>query len=179
MAWQIDKSHSSVQFSVRHMMISNVRGEFEQFDGTVEIDEEHPENTQVDILIDAASINTRDEKRDAHLRSADFFAADQYPRLHFTSKRVERKGENKARLIGDLTIRGVTRETALDVEYVGQMKSPWGTLSAGFNAQTKINRKDWGLNWNQALEAGGVLVGDQITINIELELVKQEEAVTA
>ena len=179
MSWQIDPSHSAVQFSVRHMMISTVRGEFDRFSGEVGFDEANPAATTVDIQIEADSINTRDAKRDGHLRSADFFDAEQYPTLHFKSTRVEVKDDTHARLIGDLTIRDVTHEVALDVEYVGQAKSPWGTTSAGFSAVTRINRKDWGLNWNQALETGGVLVGDEIKIDIELELVQQVAAQAA
>lgn len=176
MVWQIDNAHSSINFTVRHMMIANVRGEFENFSGTIDLDEQTPANTTVDVQIEAASINTRENRRDEHLRSSDFLNAAEYPYLTFKSKRVEVLDDSHARLIGDLTIRGVTHEVVLDTEYVGQAKSPWGTTSAGFNASTKINRKDWGLNWNQALETGGVLVGDEIKINIELELVKQEES---
>jgi polyisoprenoid-binding protein YceI len=156
-------------------MISTVRGRFERFTGTVEGDEQNPTAATVDVQIEAASIDTRDERRDAHLRSPDFFNAEQYPYLVFKSKRIARLDANHAQLVGDLTIRDVTREVALDVEYAGQAKSPWGTISAGFSAQTKISRKDWGLTWNVGLETGGVLVGDEITINIELELVKQVE----
>src|SRR5690554_2473768 len=174
MAWQIDPAHSSIQFTVRHMMISNVRGQFDRFEGTIDLDEENPENTRVHVEIDASSINTRANQRDNHLRSADFLDVEKYPKLVFESTRVERTGENTARLHGDLTIRDVTRPVTLDVEYLGQAKSPWGTTSAGFNARTKINRKDWNLTWNQALETGGVLVGDEIKIAIELELIKQE-----
>jgi polyisoprenoid-binding protein YceI len=176
MAWLIDSAHSSIHFTVRHMMISNVRGEFQSFDGTIELDENHPEATKVDIRIDANSINTREPKRDGHLKSPDFLDAENHPYLTFTSTSVKRTGDNTARLVGDLTIRGVSRPVTMDVEYVGQATSPWGTVSAGFSANTKINRKDWGLNWNQALEAGGFLVGDQISIDIELELIKQEAA---
>jgi len=156
------------------MMLSKARGEFQTFSGSVNIDEANPAATTVDIQIDAASINTRDAQRDAHLKSPDFFNVDAYPYLTFKSKRVEVKGE-RANLIGDLTIRDVTKEVTLDVEYVGQSKSPWGTTVAGFNAETKINRKDWGLTWNVGLETGGVLVGDEVTITIELELVKQPD----
>ena len=179
MSWKIDPSHSAVQFSVRHMMISTVRGEFDRFSGEVGFDEANPAATTVDVQIEADSINTRDAKRDGHLRSADFFDAEHYPTLHFKSTRVEVKDDTHARLIGDLTIRGVTHEVALDVEYVGQARSPWGVTSAGFSAVTRINRKDWGLNWNQALETGGVLVGDEIKIDIELELVEQVAAQAA
>ncbi|WP_119069717.1 YceI family protein [Aggregatilinea lenta] len=174
MAWQIDNAHSAIQFTVRHMMISNVRGMFDKFEGTVDLDENNPENTTVHVEIDPSSINTRQDQRDTHLRSADFLDAESYPKLIFDSTRVERTGDNAAKLYGNLTVRNVTKPVVLDVEYVGQAKSPWGTTSAGFNASTKINRKDWGLTWNQGLETGGVLVGDEIKINIELELVKQE-----
>ena len=172
MAWQIDTSHSSVDFSIRHMMISTVRGTFERFSGTVEADEANPTAALVDVQIEVASINTRDEKRDAHLRSPDFFDVDTYPTIRFKSKRVERTNDDTGKLIGDLTIKDVTREVVLDVEYAGQSRSPWGTTSAGFSATTKINRKDWGLNWNVALETGGVLVADEVKIHIEVELVK-------
>lgn len=175
MTWKIDLAHSEINFSVRHMMISNVRGRFEKFDGTVEFDEENPENSSVEVKIEAASINTREPKRDAHLRSPDFLSVEQYPYITFKSKRIERTGDESGRIIGDLTVRGEAHEVALDVDYAGQAKSPWGTTSAGFSATTKINRKQWGLNWNQALETGGVLVGDELKINIELEIVKQEE----
>jgi polyisoprenoid-binding protein YceI len=175
MAWQIDAAHSHIQFSVKHMMISTARGTFDRFSGTVEADENNPAGASVDVKIEAASINTKDEKRDGHLRSPDFFSADEFPYLTFKSTRVEPSDETNGKLYGDLTIRDVTRPVVLDVEYAGQAKSPWGTTSAGFSAQTKINRKDWGLNWNVALETGGWLVSDTITISIELELVKQVE----
>jgi polyisoprenoid-binding protein YceI len=175
MAWQIDAAHSQIQFSVKHMMISTARGTFDRFSGTIEADENNPTGASVDVKIEAASINTKDEKRDGHLRSPDFFNADEYPYLTFKSTRVELSDETTGKLYGDLTIRDVTRPVVLDVEYAGQAKSPWGTTSAGFSAQTKINRKDWGLNWNVALETGGWLVSDTITISIELELVKQVE----
>jgi len=179
MAWVIDSAHTEVNFSVRHMMISNVRGQFQKLSGTVEFDEAKPAATKVDVQIEAASVNTKDEKRDGHLKSPDFFAADQYPYLTFKSKRVEVKDASHAHLIGDLTIRDITKEVTLDVEYNGQAKSPWGTTNAGFSAKTSINRKDWGLNWNVALETGGILVGDQINVSIELEIVKQPDAVPA
>jgi len=179
MSWSIDSAHSAVQFAVRHMMISTVRGQFDRFSGTVDFDEANPAATTVDVAIDASSINTRQGDRDTHLRSADFLNAAEYPTLTFKSQRVEVIDDNHARLIGDLTIRGLTRPATLDVTYLGQAKSPWGATSAGFTASTAINRKDWGLTWNQALETGGVLVGDEIKIDIDLELVKQAEAVPA
>jgi polyisoprenoid-binding protein YceI len=175
MSFKIDQSHSQIQFTVRHMMISKVRGQFEQYDGTFQMDEQNPENSIVNVRIETASINTRDEKRDGHLRSADFFDAEKYPYITFQSKRVELVDDNTAKLHGDLTIKNVTKLVVLDVEYTGTAKSPWGTTSFGFTASTNINRKEWGLEWNVALETGGVLVGDEVKIEIELELVKEQE----
>ena len=176
MSWQLDKAHSSIEFSVRHMMISTVRGRFEEFEGTFDVNESNPAQSHLSVEIQVASINTREAQRDGHLKSPDFFEVDKYPTMRFTSTRVEKVNDQKVRLVGDLTIKGVTKAVALDVVYAGQAQSPWGTVSAGFTASTKISRKDWGLTWNQTLETGGVLVGDEITINIELELVKQPEA---
>ncbi len=175
MAWIIDNSHSEIQFSAKHLMISTVRGRFNTYTGTVEADEQNPTGATVDVQIDASSLVTGDEKRDGHLRSPDFLDVEKYPHITFKSTMVERTDETNGKLYGDLTIRDVTRPVVLDIEYAGQAKTPWGTTSAGFSAQTKINRKDFGLNWNVALETGGWLVGDQITISIELELVKQVE----
>ena len=171
--WVIDNSHSHVHFTARHMMISKVRGSFETFSGTVQFDEETPANSSVDVQIEAASIQTRDEKRDGHLTSPDFLDAANHPYLTFKSKSIRVIDETHGEIVGDLTIRGVTREVVLSTEYNGQSKAPWGTTSAGFSASTKINRKDWGLTWNVGLETGGVLVGEEITIDIELEIVKQ------
>jgi polyisoprenoid-binding protein YceI len=178
MAWAIDNAHSQVEFSVRHMMISNVRGRFESFKGAVDFNETEPEESNVSVEIDAASLSTRDNTRDNHLRSPDFLDVANYPTITFKGKRVEKVDDNNGRIHGDLTIRGVTHEVVLDVEYAGQSKSPWGTTSAGFSARTKFNRKDWGLTWNQNLETGGLLVGEVINVNIELEVVKQPESTT-
>ena len=175
MAWQIDQAHSEIQFSAKHLMISTVRGRFNSYTGTIEADEQNPTAATVNVQIDASSLVTGDEKRDTHLRSPDFLDAEQFPYITFKSKRVEQVDATHGKLIGDLTIRDITKEVVLNFEYAGQAKTPWGTTSAGFNATTKINRKDWNLNWNVALETGGWLVGDQITISIELELVKQVE----
>lgn len=177
MSYQIDAAHSEIQFSARHMMVSKVRGTFEKWSGTVELNPQHPEQTVVDVTIDAASINTRDAQRDGHLKSPDFFNVDVYPTLHFKSTRVEVTGRESAKLYGDLTIRDVTKPVVVDVEYQGSAKSPWGTTSYGFSGSTKINREDWGLNWNAALETGGWLVGKDISIEIELELVEVVEPV--
>ena len=176
MSWQVDYAHSEIQFKVRHMMVSWVRGQFEKFNITTDLDETKPEQAHVEVQIEAASINTRQADRDAHLRSPDFLAADQHPALTFRSKRVQRTGANTAKLIGDLTIRGVSREVTLDVTYEGQHKSPFGPfMSASFNVEGKINRKDWGLTWNAPIETGGVIVGDEITISVELEMTKKIE----
>ncbi len=175
MSWKIDSAHSEITFSVRHLMVSNVRGRFERFSGTVHFDEENPQNSSVEVQIEAASINTREPQRDAHLRSADFLNADQFPYLTFKSKRIEVLDDSHGRIIGDLTIRDVTREVVLDVVFNGKVKSPFGFTTAGFSASTRINRKDWGLYWNVALETGGVLVGEEVNIQIELELIKEKE----
>jgi polyisoprenoid-binding protein YceI len=177
MTWQIDKSHSHINFTARHMMISKVRGEFTRYDLEVEFDENNPTAATVDVTIYADSINTRDEQRDGHLRSPDFLNAAIYPTITFKSKKIVQDSANRGRLIGDLTIRDVTREVVLDVEYSGVVKSPFGSTSAGFSGTTTINRKDWGLTWNVALETGGLLVSDQIAIEIELELIKVAEEV--
>lgn len=176
MTWNIDYTHSQISFTARHMMISKVRGRFEDWAGVVNYDEANPSNTSVDITIQASSINTKEEQRDRHLRSADFFDAENHPVLSFKSKRVEQDDAHNGRLIGDLTIRGITKEVALDVEYSGTGKNPWGMTVAGFSASTSINRKDWGLNWNVALEAGGWLVSEKINIEIELQLQKVLQA---
>lgn len=176
MTWIIDNAHTRVGFSVRHMMISTVHGEFENVSGTVDFNEAQPSRSRVDVQVEVASLNTRDEKRDAHLRSADFFDAENHPYLTFRSTKVEVIDDTHGRITGDLTMRGITHSVVLGTEYNGIVKSPWGPYSAGFTATTKINRKDWNLNWNVALETGGVLVGDTITIAIELEIIKQAEA---
>ena len=173
MSWQIDLSHSHINFSVRHMMISTVRGAFDTFSGTVEFDADNFAATTVAVTVDAASINTREAKRDEHLRSADFLDVANHPHLTFKSSAVEVTGANTGRLIGDLTIHGVTRQVVLDVNYHGQAKSPWGTTSAGFSATTTIAREDFDLTWNVALETGGWLVGKEIKIEIEVEIVEQ------
>jgi polyisoprenoid-binding protein YceI len=176
MTWQIDSAHSHIYFTARHMMISKVRGQFETFSGTVNFDEEHPENTSAVIEIDVNSINTKEEQRDGHLKSPDFFDVANFPTATFKSVKVVKEDDGEGKLYGQLTIRDITKELVLDVEYAGTAKSPWGATSAGFSATTSFNRKDFGLNWNQALETGGVLVGEKIKLEIELELVKQEAA---
>ena len=175
MSWQIDPSHSQIEFAVRHMMITTVRGHFDKFSGRVDFNEADPTRSTVVAEVDTASINTRDANRDGHLRSPDFFDSEHYPTATFKSTKIEKLDKSHGRIMGDLTIRGTTRPVTLDVEYTG-MGTMWGRTSAGFSAQTKFNRKDFGLNWNQTLESGGLLVGEVVTINIEIELVKQPEA---
>ena len=174
MNWKIDPAHSQITFSIRHMMISNVHGRFDKFDGIVNFNEEDPAKSTVDVKIDAASISTREPNRDNHLRSADFLDVEKYPFITFVSKRIEKIDSNHGRIFGDLTIKNISHEVVLDVEYAGQ-SSMWGKTSAGFDASTRFNRKDWNLNWNKVLESGGWLVGDEINVNIELELVKETE----
>jgi polyisoprenoid-binding protein YceI len=179
MPYQIDASHSQIQFTVRHMMVSKARGTFDKWSGNIALNAEHPEQTSVEITIEADSINTKDAQRDGHLKSPDFFAVEQYPAMTFKSTRVEVTGKETAKLYGDLTIRGVSKPVVVDVEYQGSAKSPWGTTSYGFSGSTKINREDWGLNWNAALETGGWLVGKEVQIDIEVELVQVAEPATA
>lgn len=170
--WNIDLTHSGINFSIRHMVVSKVRGRFGSYTGTVALDEKDLTRSQVEVAIDAASIDTGVEQRDGHLRSPDFFDAEKYPRLTYKSRRIEKLSDERYRVIGDLTIRDVTREVPLEVEFGGRAKDPWGNERAGFSARTAIERKDFGLGWNQVLEAGGVLVGDKVEIDIELEAVK-------
>lgn len=173
--WQIDSSHSLLEFNVRHMMIARVRGQFDSFDGTVVADPQDLTTAQFEISADINSINTREPDRDAHLRSADFFDAENHPKMTFKSTRIEAKGDNKYDIHGELTIRGQTRPVTFAAEMTGEAKDPWGNERFGLTAESKINRKDWGLTWNAALETGGVLVGDEVRINVELELVKQQD----
>ena len=171
--WSIDPAHSHVGFGIRHLMISTVRGQFTDVKGTVAVDERDPTSAKIDITIATQSVTTGDEKRDGHLRSPDFFDVERFPAITFRSKRVEGRSGNSFRVLGDLTIRDVTREVVLDVELLGRATDPWGNDRAAFEASTKINRGDYGLTWNAALEAGGVLVGDEVKISIESELLKQ------
>jgi polyisoprenoid-binding protein YceI len=173
MPWQTDPSHTSVGFVARHMMLSKVRGEFQEFTVDFTLDPEHPQTAAVEARIKTASVYTKDAQRDGHLKSADFFNAEVFPEMVFKSTKVEVIGKDAATLTGDLTIRDVTKPVTLDVKYLGSSKSPWGTTSVGFEASTKINREDWGLVWNVALETGGWLVGKEITITIEAEFVQQ------
>ncbi len=174
MTWAIDATHSQATFSVRHLMVSTVRGQFNVLSGQLHIDEEHPENSWVEAEVDPASIDTRDERRDAHLRSADFFDVEKFPKITFKSTKVEHVGGQEYKVTGDLTIHGVTRSVTFDAEYAGQLpKDPYGLRRAGLAAKATINRKDFGLTWNMALETGGVAVSDKVNIEIDLAAVQQ------
>ncbi len=173
--WTIDPEHSNVGFKVRHLMVSNVRGNFEKHSGTVDINDKDITKSKVAVTIDTASINTNVAKRDTHLRSADFFDVAKYPTMTFVSKRVAKAGKDRLKVTGDLTLHGVTREVVLDVEGPSlESKDPWGNVRRGASASTTINRKDFGLLWNKALESGGVVVGDEVTITLEIEMIKAQ-----
>lgn len=174
MAWNIDPVHSQVTFSVKHMMVSTVKGNFKVFGGKLEIDEQHPENSWVEAQADAASVDTRESNRDNHLRSADFFDAENYPTISFKSKKVEPVSNEEYRVLGDLTIHGVTKEVLFNAEYSGQVKDAYGKQRAGLTAKTAVSRKDFGLTWNAALETGGVAVSDKVNIELDLAAVKEE-----
>ena len=176
--WDIDLGHSAIHFWVRHMVISKVHGRFAKWAGAIQLDEQDLTRSSVEVSIDAASIDTQVADRDGHLRSPDFLDVAKYPELTFKSRRVEKAGAG-LRITGDLTLHGVTREVVLDAEYAGSAKDPWGNLRAGFSGKTAIDRRDFGLVWNAALEAGGVLVGEKVEITIELEAVKKVAAVPA
>ena len=172
--WEIDPAHSSAQFSVKHMMIANVRGEFSKVSGRVSFDPENLEESSVEASVDVSSISTREPDRDAHLKSADFFDVARFPNMTFRSKRIVKNSDASLQLVGDLTIHGVTRETAFTLEGpTAPLKDPWGNVRRGASATAKINRKDFGLTWNAALEAGGVLVGDEVKITLDVELVQK------
>ncbi|MBS2030457.1 MAG: YceI family protein [Deltaproteobacteria bacterium] len=168
--WNIDPSHSGVNFSVRHMMIAKVRGSFGAFSGAITVDDDDASKSLVKAEIDVASINTHEPKRDGHLKSPDFFDVEKFPKLTFVSKRVEGKGDS-FKLVGDLTLHGVTKEVTLDVSREGGGKDPWGNQRLAFTARGSLNRTDYGLKWNQALEAGGVLVGEKVDIDLEVSAV--------
>jgi polyisoprenoid-binding protein YceI len=171
-AWTIDASHSEVGFAVKHLMIATVRGRFGAVTGHVAFAGEDYSQAQADVTIEAASIDTREDKRDAHLRSADFFDVERFPTLTFKSRRVQGIKGDAFQLVGDLTIKGITREVVLDVAVEGFQKDPWGNQKAAFTATTRISRTDFGLTWNAALETGGVLVGDDVKIGLDVQLLK-------
>lgn len=177
--WNIDTTHSGISFSVRHMVFAKVRGRFGAFRGAMRLDPQNLASSSVEVEIEAASIDTGVADRDNHLRSGDFFDAERHPKLTFRSKAVEPAGGQRYRVRGDLTIRDVTREVVLDVEYGGQAKDPWGNQRAAFHATTSLDRTEYGLGWNQVLEAGGVLVGERIDIEVEVQVVQDANSQAA
>lgn len=171
--WTIDPAHTSVNFSAKHMMVTTVRGHLGPVSGAIELDETDFTKSEIEVVIDVANLQTRDEKRDAHLKSGDFFDVENWPSAIFKSTRIEARGDDKYNVVGELSVRGVTKEITLDTQFEGFASNPWGQKLVAFTASTKINRKDWGLNWNVALEAGGVLVGEQVKLEIDVEAIKQ------
>lgn len=172
LTYTIDPTHSAVHFSVRHLMLSNVRGEFTKLSGTVTVDSDNPANSIIDASIDTTSINTRDSQRDTHLKSADFLDVEHFPVITFRSRQIQLQPDG-AKVSGDLTIHGITREITLDVEgSTSEIKDPWGKQRVGASATAKLSRKDFGLIWNVALETGGVMVGDEVKITIDVEAVR-------
>lgn len=171
--WKIDPAHSVAEFKVKHMMISNVKGQFTGVSGALTLDEADVTNSKIEATIDAASINTCEAQRDTHLKSADFFDVEKFPSLNFKSTDVARKGEGELEVEGDLTVHGVTRKVKFAVEGpTPPGKDPWGNTRIGLSARTRINRKDYGLTWNAALETGGILVGDEVAITLEVQFIK-------
>jgi len=168
--WTVDTSHSTIGFTARHLMISKVRGRFGSFSGTLTVADD-PLQSSVEATVELASVSTNDDGRDTHLRAADFFDVENHPTMTFSSTGVKEKGDDYA-LLGDLTIKGVTRHVEFDLEFDGVSPDPWGGTRAGFTARTEINRKDWGLDFNVALETGGVLVGEKVKIELEIEAIK-------
>jgi polyisoprenoid-binding protein YceI len=172
--WRVDRTHSNVEFAVKHMMITTVRGRFTDLDGTVQYDEGNSPKSHIEVSIKAASIDTRAPDRDTHLRSPDFLDAEKFTAITFRSTRVDKTGTNRFAIAGDLTIRGVTRPVVLDAVEEGRGKDPWGGERLGFTATTTIDRRDYGLTWNQALDAGGWLVGYDVKISLDVQLVRQD-----
>jgi polyisoprenoid-binding protein YceI len=170
--WILDKAHSNIGFSVKHMVISKATGNFKKYDVTFNATKEDFSDGYVEALIDVASINTDNEKRDAHLKSDDFFNAEKFPQIKFKSSSFKKINGNKYKITGALTMRDVTKQVAFDAEYNGTVKSPWGATVCSWSATTSVNRFDYGLKWNKAIEAGGLIVGDMVTINMDLEFTK-------
>ncbi len=172
--YAIDAGHSSVSFKVKHMMVSNVRGAFTAFEGSFEFDPEAPKHAKVTTEIQMASVNTNDEKRDEHLRSPDFFDVESHPTMTFESMKLESKGDNEYVLHGNLTLNGVTKPVELDLEFNGTVVDPWGNTRSGFEAEGEINRKDFGITWSKNMDGGGLVVGDKVEIELEIEGVLQK-----
>lgn len=169
--WTIDATHSEIGFKVKHMMFTNVSGKFNSYEGTISTEEDNFENASIEFSADINSIDTNNADRDNHLKSGDFFDVENHPKLTFQSTSFTKNGDDYE-LVGDLSLKGVTKSVKLTTEFSGLMKDPWGNTKAGLNISGKINRKDWGLNWNSALETGGVLVGEEVRLNIEIQLIK-------
>lgn len=171
--WVIDPSHTVLEFSVKHMMISTVKGRFSQVEGSITADTADLSSAVIEATVDATSIDTRDAQRDAHLKSPDFFDVEQFPTIQLKSRELQKVDSDTYKLTGDLTIHGVTRSTVWTLTFEGEAKDPWGNQRVGFSAETKVNRKDFGLNWNVALEAGGILVGEDVKIAVQAEAILQ------
>lgn len=172
--WELDPAHSSAEFAVRHMMVSTVTGRFKSVRGSILLDGSSVENSKVEAEIDATSVDTGVADRDNHLKSADFFDVTNHPKLTFRSSHILPEGDEEGRMDGDLTIRGTTRPVTLKVSYLGEVKDPWGNRRRGYVAETTLNRKDFGVNWNQVLDAGGVLVGDKVKVTLNIEAVQKK-----
>lgn len=174
--WTIDPDHSNIGFKIKHLMVSNVKGSFDKHTGIVELDEKDITKSKVEVSIETASINTNVQLRDAHLKSADFFDVTKYPAMSFVSKKITRAGKEKLKVTGDLTLHGITKEVILNVDGPSkEVKDPSGKIRKGATATTTINRKDFGLNWNKTLETGGVLVGEEVNIVLEIEMIKAKD----
>ncbi len=173
--YEIDPSHSRIGFVARHAMVTKVKGSFDEFEGRGYFDVADPAKSHLELTIKAASIDTRNAERDAHLRSNDFFAMDEYPEIRFVSRDVEREGARSYRVTGDLTLKGVTKSVGFELEYTGEATDPFGNKRIGFEGSASINRKDWGVTWNVALEAGGVLVSEKVTLELEVSAVRVAE----
>lgn len=173
--WNIDASHSGIHFSIRHLVIAKVRGKFTKFSGALELDEADLTKSKVSVEIDVPSIDTAEAQRDGHLKSADFFDVEQFPKASFTSKSIKKNGDDYD-VTGDFTLHGTTKEVTLHATFEGKGKDPWGGERVGFGAKTTLNREDFGLKWNQALEAGGVVVGTKVELEIEVEAIKAKSA---
>ncbi|SEM60171.1 Polyisoprenoid-binding protein YceI [Mesobacillus persicus] len=172
--WAVDPTHSSVEFSIRHMMFTNVKGAFHTYDATIKADPSDLTTADIAFSVDLASVDTKNEDRDNHLRSADFFDVENKPKMTFTATKVEKKDEGEYAVTGDLSLNGVTKPETFNVTFEGQGKDPWGNEKAGFSAEGTLNRSDYGLTWNSALETGGVLVGDKVKISLEIQAAKVE-----
>lgn len=171
-SWTFDPAHSTVGFTVRHLMVTRIHGRFQKWSGTLEIDEEDITRSRVAVTIDTRSVDTREENRDAHLRSADFFNTEKYPRMTFVSTSITKKSATEVAVTGELSVNGHTRSIVLDVETTDQVKDPWGGTRQGFAAKAAISRRDFGLTWNTVLEAGGVLVADKVEIELDVQAIK-------